>query len=86
MASRLYRNSHTLKCRRFEQITRGRALYYYLCREYLVQHNYVSVGHILSNIIMSLLDISCVLLLFLSDISSSVGHMLRFVVIFVGQI
>ena len=46
----------------------------------------IFVGHILSNISMSLSDISCVLLLFLSDISSSVGHILLFVTIFVGQI
>ena len=31
-------------------------------------------------------DISCIFLSFLSDISGSVGHILRFVVIFVGHI
>ena len=35
---------------------------------------------------LALSDISCVSLSFLSDISSSVGHILRFVTFFVGHI
>ena len=37
-------------------------------------------------IYLALSDISCVLLSFLSDISSPVGHILLFVTIFVGHV